>query len=62
VSQSWFYQWRDGDHSARRARRERLKAEIRRLFGEHKGKRGLTLVGEQNVQIRNGDHLDLSRV
>jgi putative transposase len=40
VSQAWFYKWKDGDHSARRARRERLKAEIRRLFEEHKGKRG----------------------
>jgi len=40
VSQAWFYKWKDGDHSARRARRERLKAEVRRLFEEHKGKRG----------------------
>ena len=40
VSRSWFYKWKDGDRSPRRARRERLKAEIRRLFAEHKGKRG----------------------
>ena len=40
VSQSWFYKWRAGDRSARRARRERLKAEVRRLFELHEGKRG----------------------
>src|SRR5262249_36982443 len=34
VSQSWFYKWRDGVLLARAARRERLKAEIARLFGE----------------------------
>ena len=40
VSQSWFYKWRHGDGSPRRARRERLKAEVRRLFELHEGKRG----------------------
>ena len=25
VSQAWFYKWREGDPSARHARRERLK-------------------------------------
>ena len=44
VSESWFYKWKDGDHSARRARRERLKAEVRRLFAEHKGKRGSPVI------------------
>jgi putative transposase len=44
VSQSWFYKWKDGDCSARRARRERLKAEVRRLFEEHKGKRGSPMI------------------
>jgi putative transposase len=44
VSESWFYKWKDGDHSARRARRERLKAEVRRLFAEHKGKRGSPMI------------------
>jgi transposase InsO family protein len=44
VSQSWFYKWRHGDRSARRARRERLKAEIRRLFEAHKGKRGSPMI------------------
>jgi putative transposase len=44
VSEGWFYKWRDGDHSARRARRERLKAEVRRLFEAHKGKRGSPMI------------------
>jgi putative transposase len=44
VSESWFYKWKDGDHSARRVRRERLKAEVRRLFAEHKGKRGSPMI------------------
>jgi putative transposase len=44
VSQAWFYKWKDGDHSARRARRERLKAEVRRLFAAHKGKRGSPMI------------------
>jgi transposase InsO family protein len=44
VSRSWFYKWRHGDASPRRARRERLKAEIRRLFEEHRGKRGSPMI------------------
>ena len=40
VSQSWFYKWKDGDRSARRARRDRLGAEIARLFARRKGKDG----------------------
>ena len=40
VSQSWFYKWRRGDASPRRARRERLKAEIARLFARRKGRDG----------------------
>jgi len=44
VSESWFYKWKDGDHSARRARRERLRAEVRRLFEAHKGKRGSPVI------------------
>ncbi len=44
VSQAWFYKWKDGDRSPRRARRERLKAEVRRLFEEHKGKRGSPMI------------------
>jgi transposase InsO family protein len=38
VSQSWFYKWRHGDTSTRRARRGRLAAEIRRLFARHRGR------------------------
>ena len=44
VSRSWYYKWRHGDASPRRARRERLKAEVRRLFEEHKGKRGSPMI------------------
>jgi putative transposase len=44
VSEGWFYKWKDGDRSPRRARRERLKAEIRRLFAAHKGKRGSPMI------------------
>ena len=40
VSQSWFYKWEDGALPPRAARRERLKAEIARLFGERHGKDG----------------------
>ena len=44
VSRSWFYKWKDGDCSPRRARRERLKAEVGRLFEAHKGKRGSPMI------------------
>jgi len=44
VSEGWFYKWKDGDRSPRRARRERLKAEVRRLFEAHKGKRGSPMI------------------
>jgi putative transposase len=40
VSQSWFYKWVQGELPPRAARRERLKAEIGRLFGERHGKDG----------------------
>jgi putative transposase len=40
VSQAWFYKWRDGDASPRRARREQLTAPIRQLFAQHHGKYG----------------------
>jgi putative transposase len=40
VSQSWFYKWKDGGHSLRRERRDRLKAEVARLFAARKGKDG----------------------
>ena len=44
VSEGWFYKWKDGDRSPRRARRERLKAEIGRLFAGHHGKRGSPMI------------------
>ena len=40
VSPAWFYKWRDGDASRRRARREQLVAEISRLFAVHRGRYG----------------------
>jgi putative transposase len=44
VAEGWFYKWKDGDRSPRRARRERLKAEVRRLFEAHQGKRGSPMI------------------
>jgi hypothetical protein len=38
VSQSWFYKWRGGALPPRAQRRERLKAEVVRLFRFHDGK------------------------
>ena len=40
VSQAWFYKWRHGDVSPRRARRAALAAEIARLFRAHHGTYG----------------------
>jgi putative transposase len=40
VSRSWFYKWRGGALPPRAARRERLKAEVARLFEAHGGKYG----------------------
>jgi len=40
VSRSWFYKWKGGQLPPRAARRERLKAEVARLFGLHQGKYG----------------------
>lgn len=40
VSQSWFYKWKGGELPPRAARRERLKAEIARLFAAREGKDG----------------------
>ncbi|HEX3309479.1 MAG TPA: IS3 family transposase [Streptosporangiaceae bacterium] len=44
VPRSWYYKWKDGDRSPRRARRERLKAEVRRLFEAHRGRRGSPVI------------------
>jgi len=40
VSQSWFYKWKSAGPGPRAERRDRLKAEIARLFAEHEGKYG----------------------
>ena len=40
VWQSWFYKWKAGVLPPRAARRERLKAEIARLFKQREGKEG----------------------
>ena len=40
VPRSWYYKWKDGDRSPRRARRERLKARIARLFAEQRASAG----------------------
>jgi putative transposase len=40
VSQSWFYRWKDGELPPRAARRQRLKAEVARLFAARDGKDG----------------------
>lgn len=40
VSQAWFYKWRHGDRSARRARREQLAVKVAQLFAHHKGRYG----------------------
>ena len=40
VSQSWFYKWKQGELPPRAARRERLKAEIARLFKQRAGRTG----------------------
>jgi transposase InsO family protein len=40
VSRSWFYRWRAGRLAPRAKRRQRLKAEVKRLFEAHGGKYG----------------------
>jgi putative transposase len=40
VSQSWFYKWKSARPGARAQRRDRLKAEVARLFWLHDGKYG----------------------
>jgi putative transposase len=44
VSRSWFYKHQGGMLPPRAARRERLKAEVRRLFAGHEGKRGSPVI------------------
>ncbi len=40
VSRSWFYKWVSGRPGPRAERRDRLKAEVARLFAEHEGRYG----------------------
>ena len=40
VSQAWFFKWRCGDNSPRRARRAQLTAAIRQIFTAHQGTYG----------------------
>ena len=40
VSPAWFYKWRDGDVSLRRARRRALADLVETLFGKHRGTYG----------------------
>jgi transposase InsO family protein len=40
VSRSWFYKWASGKPGPRAQRRDRLKAEVARLFAGHEGKYG----------------------
>jgi len=40
VSRSWYYKWRGGTLPPRAQRRERLRAEVARLFAVHEGKYG----------------------
>jgi hypothetical protein len=40
VSPAWYYNWRDGDPSPRRARRAALAAEVAHLFAAHHGSYG----------------------
>jgi putative transposase len=40
VSRSWFYKWKGGRLPRRAARRDKLKAEVKRLFDLHNGKYG----------------------
>jgi putative transposase len=40
VSESWFYKWNTARPGPRAQRRDRLKAEVARLFAEHGGKYG----------------------
>ena len=40
VSRSWFYKWKSARPGPRAARRDRLKAEVARLFAEHAGRYG----------------------
>jgi putative transposase len=44
LSRSWYYKWSGRGLPPRGVRRELLKAEVRRLFGLHEGKRGSPMI------------------
>lgn len=44
VSRSWYYKWSGRGLPPRAVRREQLKAEVRRLFEAHEGKRGSPMI------------------
>ena len=44
VSRSWYYKWSGRGPPPRAVRREQLKAEVRRLFEAHEGKRGSPMI------------------
>jgi transposase InsO family protein len=46
VSQAWFYKWRRGDVSPRRARRAELAALVAKLFRRHQGRYGSPRITE----------------
>ena len=47
VSRSGYYDWRDRPPSARAQANERLTGDIRRVYGEHKGRAGAPRITEQ---------------
>jgi putative transposase len=63
VLRSWYYKWKGGTLPPRAARRDRLKAEVARLFSLHKGRYGspritadLRDVMSPCVTVTNSEH------
>jgi putative transposase len=54
VSESWFYKWRDGDVSLRRAARVVLAAEVRRLFLTHHKRYGSPRIAAECARRADG--------
>jgi putative transposase len=51
VSPAWFYKWRRGDVSVRRARREALATLIVTLFRKHRGTYGSPRIHADLVEL-----------
>jgi putative transposase len=51
VSQAWFYKWRDGDVSLRRARRRALTDLVATLFARHRGRYGSPRITDDLRQL-----------